>query len=202
MPGIRRTGQPIRGEPEIEPLETFTSAKTPVANPAFPAQRRQALMKLDLSTIDPPIVTLVSRFNELPYCFTLQSCYGHFLPAGQQDRHNLKRLPQVRSAATVGYRIAYLALCIDENDQGIALLADLGDVPSLDPDYVQFGCGDWFWHRQVNSYALQVEPKRYETEDEVCIAYEEALHIQAVRDSVFSALERLLDKRPESRQFT
>jgi hypothetical protein len=176
-------------------LVTFTSIKNPVANPAFRAQRRQALMQLDLATIDAPIVTLVSRFNELPYCFTLQSCCGHLLFAGQQDPHNVQSLPRVKSTASVEHRIAYLALCIDRNDEGISLLTDLGEVPAIDPDYIQFGCGDWFWQRQVNSSALQVEPRRYQTRDAVCIEYEEALHIQAIRNAVFSAREGLLDAR-------
>jgi hypothetical protein len=177
------------------PLETFTSVKNPVANPAFRAQRQQALIGLDLATIDAPIVALVRRFNELPYCFTLQSCYGHFLFDEQRDPHNVQPLPRVRRTATVEYRIAYLALCIDKNDEGISFLTDLAEVAHLDPDYVQFGCADWFWQRQVNSYALQVEPARYQTRDAVCITYEEALHIQAARDAVFSALERLLSVR-------
>ncbi len=176
-------------------METFTNVKDPVANPAFAAQRRQALTRLDLTTIDAPIVSMVRRFNRLPYCFTLQSCCGHFLCAGQGDPRNVQRLPEARSTAPVEYRIAYLALCIDNNDEGVSLLADLRDVAAIDPEYVQFGCADWFWERQVNSYALQVEPTRYRTKDAVCLAYEEALQVQAVRDTVFSALERLLDAR-------
>jgi len=176
-------------------LETFRSIKDPIANPTFHAHRRQALLRLDLVQIDAPIVSVVSRFNELPYCFTLQSCCGHFLCGGQRDPLNLQRLPGVTSTASVEYRIAYLALCVDNNDAGTSLLTDLGDVPAIDHDYVQFGCADWFWQRQVNSYALQVEPRRYQTRDAAHIEYEEALYIQAVRDTVLSALERLLDAR-------
>jgi hypothetical protein len=176
-------------------VETFTSLKELVANPSFQDRRRQVLMRLDYAAIDPPIVALVQRFNDLPYCFTLQSCCGHFLSAGQRDRHNVQVLPAVRSTATVEYRIAYLALCIDRNDHGISLLTDLSEVAAIDPDYIQFGCADWFWERQVNSYALQVEPSRHQTKDAVCIAYEEALHVQTIRDTFIAALERLLDVR-------
>lgn len=176
-------------------METFTSFRTPVANPGFQKQRRRALARLDLATIDAPMVTLVGRLNELPYCFTLQSCWGHFVCAGQRDPRNVRRLSRVGGVASVRYRIAYLALCVDSNDEGTSLLKDLGEVAAIDPDYVQFGCADWFWRRQVNSYALQVEPRRYQTRDAVSVEYEEALHLQEVRDAVFSALERLLDAR-------
>ena len=174
-------------------METFTSVREPVDNPDYDVQRRQALARLDLAKIDAPIVTLVQRFNDLPYCFTLQSCCGHFLSAGQRDPHNVQVLPTVRSTAAVDYRIAYLALCIDRNDEGISLLTDLSEIAAIDPGYIQFGCAEWFWERQVNSYALQVEPKRYQARDSVSIAYEEALHVQTIRDTFFAVLERLLD---------
>jgi len=29
--------------------------------------------------IDGPIIGLINGFNKLPYCFTLQSCYEHFV---------------------------------------------------------------------------------------------------------------------------
>ena len=47
----------------------------------------------------------------------------------------------------------------------------------------------------MNSYALQVEPERYRTKDAVSISYEEALRVQDVRDTVFAAVDRLLDTR-------
>ena len=43
--------------------------------------------------IDEPIIEIVNAFNTLPYCFTLQSCYGHFVYSGQKSSHNLEPLP-------------------------------------------------------------------------------------------------------------
>ncbi len=40
---------------------------------------------------------------------------------------------------------------------------DLRQIPAIDPEYIQFGCAEWFWEAQVNSYALQVEPMRHMT---------------------------------------
>jgi hypothetical protein len=190
----RREGR-HRLKPETEHVETFASFRDPVVNPAFPGQRRQALSQLDLNAIDRPIVNLVRRFNELPYCFTLQSCWGHFVCPGQRNPRNLQVLIPGGPLDSVEYRIAYMALCVENNHEGISLLQDLGEVPAIDPDYIQFGCADWFWQRQVNSYALQVEPKQHQTKDMVRIGHGEALHVQTIRDRVFAALEGLLDRR-------
>jgi hypothetical protein len=43
--------------------------------------------------IDMPVVDLINGFNKRPYCFTLQSCYGHFVSNDQKDTHNLDPLP-------------------------------------------------------------------------------------------------------------
>jgi len=74
------------------------------------------------------------------------------------------------------------------------LFNDLGKIPAIDPEYIQFGCAEWFWKRQVNSYVLQVEPKRYMTEDRVSVNYQEALHIEKIRNTVFSELGNLIQK--------
>ena len=37
----------------------------------------------------------------------------------------------------------------------------LKEITIIDPENVQFCCAEWFWKRQVNSYALQVEPGFY-----------------------------------------
>jgi len=183
-------------KPDTEHVETFTSFRDPVVNPAFRGQRRQALSQLDLAAIDRPIVNLVRRFNALPYCFTLQSCWGHFVCAGQRNPRNLQVLPLEGCAASVEYRIAYVALCVDNGREGISLLRDLGELPAIDPDLIQFGCADWFWQRQVNSYALQIEPKRHQKKDKVRIDFGEALRVQTIRDRTFAALEVLLVHRP------
>ena len=60
-------------------METFTELKPIVKNPLFRKQREQALKNLDLTTIDVPVCDIIKGFADIPYCFTLQSCYGHFL---------------------------------------------------------------------------------------------------------------------------
>ncbi len=60
-------------------METLTKLKKFVHNPHYNEQRQVCLEKLDINTIDTPVVEIVTGFEKLPYCFTLQSCYGHFL---------------------------------------------------------------------------------------------------------------------------
>jgi hypothetical protein len=147
---------------------------------------------LDIGTIDAPIVDIVKSFQDLCCCFTLQSCYGHFVHADQQDQNSTEPLPTSDAIATVTYRIAYVALCLENTHAGRKLLEDLRDIPKADPEYIQFGSAGWFWAKHVNSYVLQVEPKRYMDKDQVTIDYQEALHIQEVRDRFFSELRRVL----------
>lgn len=123
----------------------------------------------------------------LPHCFTLQCCYGHFLHASQPDPHNTERLPSA-GVAWVEYRIAYLAVCIEASVPGRRLRAQFEELPNIDPDYVQFASPEWFWERQVNSYALQVEPVRLEDRDVATIGYEEALRVQEIRDLFFDRI--------------
>jgi hypothetical protein len=88
----------------------------------------------------------------------------------------------------VQYRIAYVALCIEGSAAGRGLRTQLARVQEVDPAYVQFGSPDWFWERQVNAYALQVEPRRWMHLDVASIPYEEALHVQDVRQRFFERL--------------
>lgn len=140
-------------------METFTKARPFVENPYYEEQRWNSLQKLDYSSIDSPIVEIVRGFTGLPYCFTLQSCYGHFLYPGQSDPYSIESLPADESIRIVEYRIAYLALCIEDTVRGRELFGELREITSVDPQYIQFGSADWFWERQLNSYALQVEPE-------------------------------------------
>jgi len=94
-------------------LETFIELKELVENPHYQEQRKKSLAVLTNVMIDAPIIDLIKGFNELPYCFTLQSCYGHFLYKGQEDANNLDPLPITNTISTVEYRIAYIAFCID-----------------------------------------------------------------------------------------
>jgi hypothetical protein len=176
-------------------METFSALREFVDNPRYHQQRQVALKSLDLSSIDPPIVEIVGGFAKLPYCFTLQSCYGHFLYTRQTNPLNIEPLPLTEGIRSVEYRIAYLALCIEDTKPGRVLLDELREVPSIDPEYVQFGCAEWFWERQVNSYALQVEPNRHRTKDSVRVNYQEALHIEQIRNQFFAQIKKIVQKR-------
>jgi hypothetical protein len=181
-------------------VETFASARGFAPNPRFDEQRRHALDGLDITAIDPPIVKLVQEFRQLPYCFTLQSCFGHFLYPGQQDAANVDALPHLPAGTRVEYRIAYVAVCLQDSPSGRALYDDLSDFPAIDEEYIQFGCAGWFWERQVNSYVLQVEPERFKMEDRAEFDYQEALHVEAVRNTFCAALGRVIAGRAREAQ--
>lgn len=159
-----------------------------VDSPLYEEQREEALSQLDLSKIDAPIVEMIRTFAEFPYCFTLQSCCGHFLSGNQKDSRNIDQLTGSETTSSVEYRIAYVALCIHNSDLGKRLLEDLRTIPSIDPEYVQFGCAEWFWQTHVNSYVLQVEPIRHKKKDKVLIGFEEALHVEKIRNGFFDVL--------------
>jgi len=176
-------------------LETFTEPKALVENPHYRDQRQKSLASLSDDMIDEPIIELINAFNKLPYCFTLQSCYGHFVYSGQNDPQNLEPLPMTDTIARVEYRIAYVAFCIENSDLGRMLFEALKGIADIDPDNIQFCCAEWFWERQVNSYALQVEPDRYKFEDKAILDYKEALKMEKIRNEIFVQLKELLLKQ-------
>lgn len=176
-------------------METFTELKDFVDNPFFHKQRKESLRRLDINSIDAPIVDVIDGFSRLSYCFTLQSCYGHFLTGDQKDPNNTEPLPASESIATVDYRIAYLALCIEDSGSGRQLFKALRQVTAVDPEYVQFCCAEWFWKDQVNSFALQVEPERFKTKDRCSVSYTEALHIEKVRNEFFAEIRKIVRNR-------
>jgi len=176
-------------------MGTMTELRSFVSNPHFRHQRRRSVSELDLSTIDPPIVDVVRDLGKLPYCFTLQSCFGHFLTGDQDNPRNTRPLPVSGSMSEVEYRIAYLALCIEDSESGSAFFDDVRRVTAIDPEYIQFACAEWFWERQVNSYVLQVEPARYKTQDRALITYGEALHTERIRDRFYAELRLLVQDR-------
>jgi len=175
-------------------VETFTAPKKVIENPDYRAQRKRSLSKLDFKTIDVPIREMVRSFARLPYSFTLQCCFGHFLYTGQKNRHNLEPLPGSGRLTNIEYRIAYVALCIDNSPLGKSLLESLEQLPLINPEYIQFGCAEWFWARQVNSYALQVEPLRFMTRDTCVIEYPEAHHVEKIRSQFFTQLDLLIQE--------
>ena len=175
-------------------METFAQPKELVKNPDYIDQRRRTLKKLKSDMIDKPIVEVVNGFNNLSYCFTLQSCYGHFVYNSQKDPYNVYPLPVTDNITTVEYRIAYIAFCIEYGEPGKNLIKDLNEVTTIDSENIQFCSASWFWNRQVNSYALQVEPERFKDKDTIVLDYKEAVHIEKVRNEFFRGLQKLLEE--------
>lgn len=173
-------------------METFTELKPLVPNPGFKSQRKMKLAGLTDDLIDQPIVSIVNRLNALPFCFTLQSCFGHFLHQNQPDQHNLEPLPKDLDIGKIEYRIAYLAFALDDSPAGAAFLQSLQSIAALDMENIQLGCAEWFWQQQINSYALQVEPSRLKNQDRVILDYQEALTVESARNRFFDAIDALL----------
>ena len=178
-------------------METFIEPKELGENLHYQVQRQKGLSKIIDAMIDVPIIGLVNGFNKLPYCFTLQSCYGHFVCNGQKDPHNLEALPVTDAIREVEYRIVYIAVCLENSASGKRLFNSLREITTIDPENVQFCCAEWFWKRQVNSYALQVEPDRFKCMDKVILDYKEALHIEKVRNEFFFRLYELVKNAGE-----
>ena len=173
-------------------METFTELKDLAENPHYQVQKQKSFSNLNDAMIDTPIVDLINGFNKLPYCFTLQSCYGHFVYNGQKDIHNLAPLPVKGAIAKVEYSIAYIAFCIENNRLGRELFESFNGITAIDPENIQFCCAEWFWKRQINSYALQVEPDRFKRNDTAIVDLKEALYIEKIRNEFFIRLYVLL----------
>jgi len=69
------------------------------------------------------------------------------------------------------------------------------ELRDLDPRYIQVGTGAWFWDQQVNSYAIQVMPKRARKLDSVEVDGKEARHLSHVRSGLFRRFEAMLAER-------
>jgi len=162
-----------------------------VENPYYQDQRQTSLTNLSDEMIDAPIIDLIKGFNKLSYCFTMQSCYGHFVYDDQKDPYNFEPLPISEIIDRVEYRIAYICLCIENSDSGRGLLKSLNEITAIDPENIQFCCADWFWNKQVNSYALQVQPDRFKHKDSAILDYREALQIEKIRNEFFIQLREL-----------
>jgi hypothetical protein len=83
-------------------------------------------------------------------------------------------------------------LCIENSDLGKEFLNSLKGVVDIDPENIQFCCAEWFWKRQINSYALQVEPDRYKFQDKAILDYNEALKIERIRNEFFIKLTEVV----------
>ncbi|MBP2029723.1 hypothetical protein J2755_000643 [Methanohalophilus levihalophilus] len=174
-------------------METFTTAKPFVLNKSYEIERKQSLFQLkeeiNKGSIDSPILRLVEEFTKIPHCFTIQCCYGHFVHDAERDPHNLVPLDKYSNEIEkVNYRIGYLTFCIQNNADGKKLFQDFQNLAQQDAEYIQFGSADWFWERQVNSYVIQIEPERSKDTDSVWIDLDEALYVEKLKDSFFSAV--------------
>lgn len=153
--------------------------------------RDLSLAALDLGSVDKPMVDIISGFATVPNCFTLQCCYGHFLCSPQSDPHSLEPIPSDYQGQ-VRYRIAYIALALENSRRGLALRESLYRLTAIDADFIHFGSPDWFWKQRANSYVLQVEPLAHKFKDEALLDITVALHTQRVRDIFFRELRELM----------
>lgn len=180
-------------------MKTYTQARPFVDDPGYETRRRHYIDELQrcLSDggIDAPIVPIVERMSRISCCFTLQSCYGHFVRAGGHSDYSVKRLASdIAPDSVVRYRIAYVAFCAQNNTSGRRLLEDLRAVADADPEHTQFGSAIWFWGRCVNSYVLQVQPARCVSEDSLDVGVTEAVKIEAARDAFYSRLDETIGR--------
>lgn len=173
-------------------METFTEFRPMVGDPRYQDRRRLCLNKLNIDKLDSPIAVLIDDLCEFPFCFTIQSCFGHLLYTGQEDQNNIEPLPQTDLIHDVEYRIAYIALCVENSRSGREFHHWLKQLPEIDPNFIQFGCAEWFWERNKNSYVLQVAPVRHMLKDKCTIDYQEALHIENVRNEFYDHLMMLV----------
>jgi hypothetical protein len=175
-------------------MQTFTEFRPMVVSPRFQDRKRQCLNELNIDELDAPIAGLIDDMCEFPFCFTIQSCFGHFLYPGQEDPNNIEPLPSTSKIHSVEYRIAYVAICLEESHSGREFLRWLRQLPEIDHQYIQFGCAEWFWERNQNSYVLQVEPAEHMLKDKCTVAFQEALHIEKVRDKFYDRLMTLISR--------
>lgn len=172
-------------------METFSKVRDFTDHPDYTRDRLNVLSEIKLENLDVPIRDIVIAFGKLAQCFTLQSCYGHFVWGEQPEALNLAVLP-LQNQDPVRYRIAYLALCIEQSARGRYLRDRLAKICEIDDEYVQFGSPTWFWKQYPNSYALQVEPRRFALLDEALLEHSEALHVQSVRELFFQRVREVL----------
>jgi hypothetical protein len=170
-----------------------------VDNPEYGKNRSVALVILQnlvaTGKIDPPIVELIELFSRVPHCYTIQSCYGHFVHDREPEEHTTARLGPYRGLVhTVQYRIAYIAFVLEKSRNGFALCRDLRMLASRNSGYIQFGSAGWFWEQSVNTHQIQVAPEREKCRDSLRVTYDQAFRLEKVRDMVISELTTIARK--------
>ena len=174
-------------------MQTYCPDKPLQPNPEFETARARALEDLAGAEIDEPITDIIESLNRLPFCYTLQCCFGHFVAPEQPDDHNLALVAESGPSTHFLYRIAYVAFCVDASPDGKRLLNMLRDIPSrVDRDNVQFGCAQWFRDRCVNSYVLQIQPSGRADVDSLTVTRREALRIQSARNRFWDTMREML----------
>jgi len=168
-------------------METYIDSKALTYTPNFKADRQVALDNLDFNLIDSPIIELVKEINRLPCLFTVQCCHGHFL---KKDGKEISNLELSENYEPVDYKLAYIAICIENSLMGNSIRKRLMNIPlSIDRDRIQFCSAQWFWEKWLNSYALQVMPEIFKDQDTAQLEYVEARKIEKVRDDFFVFLK-------------
>lgn len=168
-------------------METYTDYKAFVPNPHYGADKQATLDGLDVDLIDFPLIKLVNDINIIPYLFTLQCCHGHFIG---KDGKEIVSFESLDTDDWIEYRLAYIALCIENSTSGRKVRNELMNIPeTIDRDNIQFCSAQWFWEQWLNSYAIQVMPKRFRHLDTAQIERTEARRIAKIRDSLFVLLE-------------
>ena len=179
-------------------METFTKPKKLIRNPDYPHNKVEQISKIRSPKVDLPLRKFICTFNRIPHAFTLQCCWGHFLPKNQEKPVKMDELPESYELEKVLYQIAYIAFCVQHCNEGKQFLKRLEQTVSLNPLFIQFGSASWFWQRQVNSFVLQVMPDRFKLHDRIVLDYEEALQIQKWRSVFFNHLNQKIDSESSS----
>ncbi|HII99788.1 MAG TPA: hypothetical protein HA272_11185 [Methanoregula sp.] len=181
-------------------METFTPPRPFVPHVGYQQDRDRSLRGLEQEirngTIDPPILPLVKECIPITHCFTVQCCYGHFVHQLEPDPENLIPVTHYRDRKEeiepIRYRIAYLALCIEDIPAGHTMYADLQEMADRNPVFIQFGSADWFSERMPNTYCIQLEPERMKTEDSGLVTWEEASRIEELKMPFFTNVTEIL----------
>ena len=114
-------------------METFKKPREFVNDPHYNRSRERITSAFNPTRIDSPIHDIIAGFAKLPYCFTLQSCYGHFVYDAQPEIENTVALPD-EDVGPIRYRIAYVAFCIELSSDGARFRGLLEAVPKIDAE--------------------------------------------------------------------
>lgn len=180
-------------------MQTFTPPRPFVTHQDYWRDRERTLEGLSKviqeRKIDPPLLPLMQECISIPHCFTLQCCYGHFVHRCAPDLENLVPISSFEEpVGPIRYRLAYIALCIENSRNGYALYHDLSGMTGMDPECIQFRSADWFWDQMPNTYCIQLEPERLKEEDSGLVSWKEALRIEELRGPFFSGLGEIVHR--------